>query len=112
MGNCLAGDTCIFSHDPSHFVSRLALEESSTPPLQALNHPSNFKTTMRSLLCSLSRISGRTPSHPLMPSAIIKVLHLPLLLDLKACKATQVMALVKERDLVADINLESPLRLP
>ena len=35
MGNCLAGDTCIFSHDPSHFMNRLALEESSTPPLQS-----------------------------------------------------------------------------
>lgn len=34
MGNCLAGDTCIFSHDPSHLMNRLALDESSTPPLQ------------------------------------------------------------------------------
>ena len=34
MGNCLAGDTCIFSHDPSHFMNRLALDESSTPPPQ------------------------------------------------------------------------------
>lgn len=33
MGNCLAGDTCIFSHDPSHFMSRLTLDGSSTPPL-------------------------------------------------------------------------------
>jgi hypothetical protein len=33
MGNCLAGDTCIFSHDPSHFMSRLTIDESSTPPL-------------------------------------------------------------------------------
>lgn len=33
MGNCLAGDTCIFSHDPSHFMNRLALDGSSTPPL-------------------------------------------------------------------------------
>lgn len=34
MGNCLAGDTCIFSHDPSQFMSRLALDGNSTPPLQ------------------------------------------------------------------------------
>lgn len=34
MGNCLAGDTCIFSHDPSHFMNRLALDGSCTPPLQ------------------------------------------------------------------------------
>ncbi|TEY35458.1 hypothetical protein BOTCAL_0591g00040 [Botryotinia calthae] len=32
MGNCLAGDTCIFSHDPSSFMSRLSLEGGSTPP--------------------------------------------------------------------------------
>ena len=41
MGNCLAGDTCIFSHDPSHFMNRLSLEGSSTPPLQ--NAQSNFQ---------------------------------------------------------------------
>lgn len=34
MGNCLAGETCIFSHDPSRFMTGLTLEESSTPPLQ------------------------------------------------------------------------------
>ncbi|KAF2498885.1 hypothetical protein BU16DRAFT_455136 [Lophium mytilinum] len=34
-GNCLAGTTCIFSHDPSALLSRLALEGSSTPPIQA-----------------------------------------------------------------------------
>jgi hypothetical protein len=41
MGNCLAGDTCIFSHDPSHFMNRLALDGSSTPPLQ--NVQPNFQ---------------------------------------------------------------------
>jgi hypothetical protein len=39
MGNCLAGDTCIFSHDPSHLLNRLALDESSTPP----NSQPNFQ---------------------------------------------------------------------
>ncbi|KAM4054849.1 smr domain-containing protein [Hirsutella rhossiliensis] len=29
MGNCLAGDTCIFSHDPSKLVNKLGLDESS-----------------------------------------------------------------------------------
>src|SRR5689334_8015416 len=43
MGNCLAGDTCIFSHDPSHFMSRLALEESSTPPLQGAQPSFQFQ---------------------------------------------------------------------
>jgi hypothetical protein len=35
MGNCLAGDTCIFSHDPSAFMKSLALDGSSTPPMQS-----------------------------------------------------------------------------
>lgn len=40
MGNCLAGDTCIFSHDPSALVNRLAMDDGSllvgTPPQQNL----------------------------------------------------------------------------
>lgn len=34
-GNCLAGDTCLFSHDPSALMSRMALSDGSTPPNQA-----------------------------------------------------------------------------
>lgn len=29
MGNCLAGDTCVFSHDPSSLINRLSVEDSS-----------------------------------------------------------------------------------
>ena len=40
MGNCLAGDTCIFSHDPAALVSRLTMDDGSivvgTPPQQNL----------------------------------------------------------------------------
>lgn len=43
MGNCLAGDTCIFSHDPSHFMNRLALDGSSTPPLQTVQPNFQFQ---------------------------------------------------------------------
>lgn len=32
MGNCLAGDTCIFSHDPSKLVIKLSLDGTNTPP--------------------------------------------------------------------------------
>jgi hypothetical protein len=32
MGNCLAGETCIFSHDPSKVTNKLALDGASTPP--------------------------------------------------------------------------------
>lgn len=37
MGNCLAGDTCIFSHDPAHLMNRLAVDESKTPPQKGQN---------------------------------------------------------------------------
>ena len=32
MGTCLAGDTCIFSHDPAKLVSKLSMDGASTPP--------------------------------------------------------------------------------
>ena len=34
-GNCLAGDTCLFSHDPSALMARMVIADASTPPLQA-----------------------------------------------------------------------------
>lgn len=36
QGNCLAGDSCIFSHDPSTLFSRMMIEDSSSPPMQHL----------------------------------------------------------------------------
>ncbi|KAI8157630.1 Polyadenylate-binding protein-interacting protein 7 [Colletotrichum sp. SAR 10_70] len=38
MGNCLAGETCIFSHDPAHLMNKLALDGSSTPPTKQANN--------------------------------------------------------------------------
>ncbi|PHH51086.1 Polyadenylate-binding protein-interacting protein 7 [Ceratocystis fimbriata CBS 114723] len=35
VGNCLAGDTCIFSHDPAQLMSRLTLDGNNTPPTAA-----------------------------------------------------------------------------
>ena len=35
-GNCLAGDTCVFSHDPAALMSRINLNGSQTPPAQTL----------------------------------------------------------------------------
>ncbi|KAI1143454.1 hypothetical protein F5Y05DRAFT_368634 [Hypoxylon sp. FL0543] len=37
MGNCLAGDTCIFSHDPAHLMNRLNVDGSNTPPQKSQN---------------------------------------------------------------------------
>lgn len=34
MGSCLAGDSCIFSHDPSALMSRLTMDPNATPPPQ------------------------------------------------------------------------------
>ena len=34
-GNCLAGETCLFSHDPSALVARMVISDVSTPPLQS-----------------------------------------------------------------------------
>jgi hypothetical protein len=34
-GNCLAGETCIFSHDPSALMARMAISDMSTPALQS-----------------------------------------------------------------------------
>lgn len=31
-GNCLAGETCIFSHDPAHLMNKLTVEGGSSPP--------------------------------------------------------------------------------
>ena len=42
MGNCLAGDTCIFSHDPAALINNLNVDNGnsiSTPPNQNM-HPS------------------------------------------------------------------------
>lgn len=36
MGNCLAGSTCIFSHDPAHLMNRLTVDGGSTPPQKHL----------------------------------------------------------------------------
>lgn len=33
-GNCLAGNTCIFSHDPAHLVKGLQIDGIGTPPAQ------------------------------------------------------------------------------
>jgi len=34
-GNCLAGETCLFSHDPSALMARMAVSDVATPPLQS-----------------------------------------------------------------------------
>jgi DNA-nicking Smr family endonuclease len=40
MGNCLAGDTCIFSHDPSNLVSNISLSDA---PAQDQNQQWNLQ---------------------------------------------------------------------
>lgn len=57
MGNCLAGDTCVFSHDPSALLARMALEGSSTPPPQS-NAP-NFQVQDFETFPSLNSVSSQ-----------------------------------------------------
>src|ERR1700753_1964983 len=51
MGNCLAGETCIFSHDPSNLVSRFTIDSSpsSTPQPNAFYLSSQDATTFPAL---------------------------------------------------------------
>lgn len=35
MGNCLAGETCIFSHDPTKLVSKMSLESGTNTPTRS-----------------------------------------------------------------------------
>lgn len=35
MGNCLAGETCIFSHDPAYLMNRLTIDGNGTPPTKS-----------------------------------------------------------------------------
>jgi hypothetical protein len=71
------------------------------------NQAFNSKITMHFLHCNPYKTSGQTHSVPptLLPITKEQVsLHL---LALKECKATQVMALAKGRDPIADIRVES-----
>ncbi len=36
MGNCLAGDTCMFLHDNSALMARMMLDRNSTPPMHTV----------------------------------------------------------------------------
>lgn len=38
MGTCLAGETCIFSHDPAKLINKMTLDGSSTPPSKGLGN--------------------------------------------------------------------------
>ncbi|KOS18821.1 Polyadenylate-binding protein-interacting protein 7 [Escovopsis weberi] len=78
MGNCLAGDTCIFSHDPTKFMKKLSLDGSNGGPppkiqqsfmLQDMNSfPSLRPGTPEQRTSYLSSsYNGNTPSPGLRP---------------------------------------------
>ncbi len=66
-GNCLAGSTCIFSHDPAHLVNRLHIDGSGTPPTQHatvnLQDYSNFPALQPGSLEQLAIFPG-TGNYP------------------------------------------------
>ena len=82
MGNCLAGDTCIFSHDPAHLINNFNINEGNaftgTPSLQYV-HPSfqvqdydTFPTLQPASMNqqstqSLKPYSGTPPRRPFEP---------------------------------------------
>lgn len=68
MGSCLAGETCIFSHDPSKLMNKLALDGASTPPSKSqgnisLHDMSSFPSLQSGTPEHLSGFSG-SPKFP------------------------------------------------
>lgn len=59
MGSCLAGDTCVFSHDPAKLLNKMSLEGSRTPPSRHLQlHDSNSFPSLNENGDHLSAYSG------------------------------------------------------
>jgi hypothetical protein len=59
-GNCLAGDTCLFSHDPSALMARMVVSDTPTPPLLG-----NFQLQDYDTFPSL-QVAGATQFNPNM----------------------------------------------
>src|SRR3954452_7716191 len=43
MGSCLAGDTCIFSHDPTQSANKLSSEQQQAPRIVPTTPPPQFQ---------------------------------------------------------------------
>lgn len=56
-GNCLAGATCIFSHDPVHLMNKLTVDGTSTPP-------SSHKSAINIQLQDLNSFPSLQPPTP------------------------------------------------
>lgn len=68
MGNCLAGETCIFSHDPAKLMNKLTLDGSSTPPIKGQGSLQ---------LGDLNSFPSLQPGTPEQLSAFVGGLNLP-----------------------------------
>lgn len=71
-GKCLAGDTCIFSHDPSKLVKKLALDEDlvksqGSPQLQDMNSFPSLRQEASSLKGGFSAYANATATGPTPP---------------------------------------------
>lgn len=68
-GNCLAGDNCIFSHDPATLMNKLNVEGVNTPPMQ--HSPASIQisdySSFPSLGANLDAIPIFTPSAGMTP---------------------------------------------
>lgn len=78
-GNCLAGNTCIFSHDPALLINKLNVDGTSTPPMQ--KSPANIQVQDYSNFPSLGGsgnsdlIPTFTPSVGITPPPGFKNIH-------------------------------------
>lgn len=68
MGNCLAGETCIFSHDPAHLMNRLTVDEIGTPPTKNLS-VTDFNSAFPSLRPATPDLNPFAPSFSYSPAA-------------------------------------------
>jgi hypothetical protein len=78
MGNCLAGETCIFSHDPSHLMNRLNVDGSSTPPQKSQNlqvHDSNSFPSLRPGTPELNPYAASFHYQGMTPPSGLKSMH-------------------------------------
>jgi hypothetical protein len=80
MGNCLAGETCIFSHDPAQLMNKLALDGAQTPPPKGSNNIqiqdfAAFPSLQPGTPDHLSGVHGSYPSMGLTPPPGLKPFH-------------------------------------
>lgn len=68
-GNCLAGETCVFSHDPTHVMKNLTIDGASTPPSKNLS-VQDFQASFPSLRPATPELNPFAPSFNFSPAGV------------------------------------------